>query len=91
MPLFNVFKSLGNSEKAVTGGLLVGIATYFVFAGEATIAQWMDYTEILFGTYVAGKTVQGATTAMATRRSPQIVNVAATADPVKPPPLPPAD
>lgn len=60
MPFLNVIKNFANSEKAVAAGLLVVIATVFVFTGRITVQEWMDYTKVLLGIYVAGKTVQGA-------------------------------
>lgn len=60
--------NLANSEKAVALGVLVLAATVLTGLGRMTIQQWMDYTQVLAIAYVAGKTVQGVSDAVATRR-----------------------
>ena len=59
-----VLKDLGSSEKAVVSILTVMVATALVFTGKITVQQWMDYTQVILGIYVAGKTVQGAASAL---------------------------
>ena len=57
-------KALLNSEKAVTGGVLVIAATVLVAIGKMPVSMWGDYTQLIFGVYVGGKTVQGAVAAI---------------------------
>lgn len=65
--MLGALKNLWNSEKAVTGGLLVIAATVLTALGHMSIADWREYTVWIFGLYVGGKTVQGAATAIAGR------------------------
>ena len=57
--MFQVIKSLMNSEKAVASGVLVIASTAMVATGEITAHEWMEYTKTILGIYVAGKTGQG--------------------------------
>lgn len=65
--MLGALKSLLNSEKAVAGGVLIICATVLAIAGNMQTQQWIDYTTWIFGIYVAGKTVQGASATMAAR------------------------
>jgi hypothetical protein len=57
--------ALLNSEKAVIGGLLTIAATVLVTLGHMPVADWTTYTQWIFGIYVGGKTVQGASSVIA--------------------------
>ena len=48
--------ALFNSEKAVAGGLLIICSTVLVGLGYLPAASWVNYTQWIFGIYVAGKT-----------------------------------
>jgi hypothetical protein len=64
MYLPTVLRAFLHSEKAVASGLLVVVVTIFVALGVVTPQQWMDYTQVVLGIYVSGKTIQGATAAI---------------------------
>lgn len=66
--MLGALKALYNSEKAVAVGLLVICATAMVFTGYLNADQWMEYTEWMAVTYVGGKTLQGAVSAVAGRK-----------------------
>lgn len=68
----NVLKSFVNSEKAVAAGVLVVVVTIFVFTNKITVQEWMDYTKVLLGIYVAGKAVQGGASAFANGKKPDL-------------------
>ena len=59
--------NLWNSEKAITGGVLVIAATVLAALGHMTVDAWREYTMVIFGLYIGGKTVQGAAAAIASR------------------------
>jgi hypothetical protein len=63
------FKALLGSEKALAGGMLIIAATVLAAMGLMSIPDWQSYTQVIFGTYVAGKTVQGAVSAVAHRET----------------------
>lgn len=52
-------KALLGSEKAIAGGVLIICATVLVAIGSMTVSDWQSYSQSIFITYVAGKTVQG--------------------------------
>ena len=52
-------KALLGSEKAIAGGILIICATVLTAIGMMTVADWQSYSQSIFITYVAGKTVQG--------------------------------
>lgn len=57
-------KNLLASEKAIACGVLVICATVLVGLGHMTVKEWQDYTMVIAGIYVGGKTLQGAVTAI---------------------------
>lgn len=61
------FTNLWNSEKGLAGGVLIIAATLLVALGHLPGDVWVEYTKWIFGIFVAGKTVQGAVSAMADR------------------------
>ncbi len=61
---------LANSERGLLAVLLVIAATVLTAVGQMTIASWQSFVQIIFGTYVAGKTVTGAAMLIAQRRVP---------------------
>lgn len=65
----NGIKSLLGSEKAIASGVLAIAATVFVILDKMSVDQWIDYTQIVLGIYVAGKTTQGAVNAITSRKS----------------------
>lgn len=67
--MLNVVKNLANSEKAVAVGMLIIAASVLAGMGKMSIQQWMDYTTLLTGFYVAGKTVQGTAAAISDGRN----------------------
>lgn len=64
----NVLQNLLNSEKAVVTGLLIIAASALAGLDKMSVAQWMDYTTLLAGFYIGGKTVQGAASAISSAR-----------------------
>jgi len=63
IPLLAVLKNLVNSEKAIVAlGTLV-FAGVFVFTGEITVEQWMDFAKWVVGFYITGKAIHGAASA----------------------------
>jgi hypothetical protein len=64
--------NLLHSEKAVTSGLLVLAASAMAMTGQITTEQWMDYTQTLLGIYIGGKTVQGAVSTIAGRKTAEL-------------------
>jgi hypothetical protein len=61
------FKALLGSEKAIAGGILIICATVLVALNKMTVSDWQTYSQTVFITYVAGKTVQGAVATVANR------------------------
>ena len=59
--------SLWNSEKGILGLALIISSTVLAALGKVSAADWMTYTQWIFGIYVTGKTIQGAASAIATR------------------------
>lgn len=59
--------AIWNSEKGVIGLALIIGATVLAALGNITADAWMSYTQWIFGIYVVGKTVQGASSALANR------------------------
>jgi uncharacterized membrane protein YadS len=57
-------KGLFASEKAFAGGVLIVVATVFVFLGMMTVANWQEFSKWIFGIYAAGKTVTGVASTM---------------------------
>ena len=70
----NGIKALISSEKAIAAGVLVFISTLFVIIGKMTVEQWNEYTLWALGIYVGGKTVQGATQAVASMNKASVVD-----------------
>jgi hypothetical protein len=64
-----VIRQLLNSEKAVAAGVLVIASMILLLLDRITAEQWMNYTQVLLGVYVSGKTIQGAATVLARRSS----------------------
>ena len=62
-----IILNLLNSEKAVASGVLVVASSVMVATGQITPEQWMQYTQMLLGIYVGGKTAQGAVAAITGR------------------------
>ena len=56
----NVLKNLLNSEKAVTGAVLVVGATVLAAMKLMPVADWQNFALWIYGIYAGGKTVQGA-------------------------------
>lgn len=54
--------NLWNSEKGLVGVLLLIGATVLTAIGKMTVHEWTEYTLVVFGIYVGGKTVQGVAT-----------------------------
>ena len=59
--------NLWNSEKGVIGVALIVACTVLTALGKVSSADWMTYTQWIFGIYVGGKTIQGAASVLATR------------------------
>ncbi len=60
-------KDLLKSERGLIGlALLIG-ATTLTALGRMTVDQWQTYSMVIFGTYVAGKTVSGVAYAITSR------------------------
>lgn len=59
---------LFNSERGLFAVLLVIAATALVVAGKMTVDSWQSFVKVIFGAYVAGKTVTGAVNLVAQRR-----------------------
>lgn len=58
--MLQVIKDFFHSEKGVFAyAIPLVIATIFVFLDRITEQQWMDYSALLVGIYVGGKTIQG--------------------------------
>lgn len=53
------FKALLNSEKAIASGVLMVASTIFVLTGKMAVDVWVEYTQVLLGIYIGGKTIQG--------------------------------
>ena len=58
--MFEGFKALLGSEKALVGGSLVIAATVLVALGHMTVVDWQAYTRDVFYAYVGGKTLTSA-------------------------------
>lgn len=58
-----------HSEKGLAGAVLIVAATVLVALGHMTVDAWDGYTKWIFGIFVAGKTVQGAVSTMATKKT----------------------
>lgn len=50
-------KDLWQSERGLVAIALIIACTVLLFTGRITVDQWTTYTTLIFGTYVAGKTV----------------------------------
>lgn len=73
--------ALFNSEKGLVGlALLIG-ATVLAALGTISGSDWMGYTQVIFGFYVGGKTIQGAVAAIANRPAAPVITPAAPAAP----------
>jgi hypothetical protein len=60
-------KDLLKSERGLIGlALLIG-ATTLTALGRMSVDQWQTYSMVIFGTYVAGKTVSGVAYAITSR------------------------
>lgn len=55
----NAISAILSSEKGLLGVLILIAATVLAALGAMTIQQWIDMTQIIFGTYIVGKTAQG--------------------------------
>lgn len=53
-------KGLMASEKGLAGGILIVAATVLVVIGKMSVQDWQTFSTMIFGTYVAGKTIQGS-------------------------------
>jgi len=71
-------KDLLTSEKGLAGGLLIIGATVLVALGKMTSDMWVNYTEWIFGIYVAGKSATGVAATIASGR-PSVGDAAAAA------------
>lgn len=52
-------KNLLASEKGLAGGVLIICATVLVALDRMDVKLWTEFCQMIFLTYVAGKTVQG--------------------------------
>lgn len=64
-------KGLLASEKGLAGGLLIIGATVLTALGKMTVSDWQTYTLMVFGVYVAGKTVQGTASVLKNGTKPK--------------------
>lgn len=62
-------KALLSSEKAIAAGFLVFLSGVFVLMGKMTVDAWQNYTQWVLVTYVAGKTIQGSVSALASTKT----------------------
>lgn len=53
------------SEKAIAAGVLVVLATVFVFTGKMNMTEWKEFTLWCLGIYTSGKTLHGVATLIA--------------------------
>jgi hypothetical protein len=67
----SVIKGFLNSEKAIASLALIIGSTVLAALDKITPQQWLDYTQIILGIYVVGKTVQGAAAVMGKRNGPE--------------------
>mgnify|MGYP001602711925 CR=1 FL=1 len=70
--------SLWNSEKGILAVALIIGATVLAALGHMTIEQWTGFSELIFGLYVGGKTLQSGAQAIATALTPSKVTVVTT-------------
>lgn len=63
----NALATLFSSEKGLLATLGLVSATVFVVLGTMTIDQWSAFTQVIFGSFVIGKTVTTVGAAIATR------------------------
>lgn len=75
--MFNVLKNLANSEKAVVVGVLIIAASVLTALGKMTIDQWINYSQLMAGIYVGGKSIQGAASVLSNAKTHRIVAEAA--------------
>jgi len=78
--------NLWNSEKGLVGLLLLIAATVLTAIGRMPLDEWTEYTMVIFGTYVVGKTVQGVATTVVESRERREENAFAMGQPLPPPP-----
>lgn len=64
MGIPQILKNFLNSEKAVASLVPLIIATVFVFTGRITEQEWMDFSMMITGIYVGGKSIHGAAVAL---------------------------
>jgi HPt (histidine-containing phosphotransfer) domain-containing protein len=65
----SALKDFFGSEKGVWGLLLPMLgASGMLIAGELDAQQWIDFTQVMVGIYVGGKTVQGSAAAFSSSR-----------------------
>lgn len=67
-----MLKDFFSSEKAVASGVLVVVSAIFVVLGKLPIKDWLDYSQVLLGIYVGGKTVQGSVAALAAAKANEV-------------------
>ncbi len=60
----NALKDLFASERGFLVLALIVGATVLAALGYMTIAQWMDYSQLMFGIYVGGKTISSLAVAI---------------------------
>lgn len=63
--------SLLGSEKALAALSLIIASTTLVILGHMSVDQWTSYTEVIFGGYIIGKTVQGGVSTWAEAKKPE--------------------
>jgi hypothetical protein len=76
--LKQVITNFLGSEKAMAAFVVLIAATIFTFTGKMSIAEWKEIALWVLGIYTAGKTVQGAASALVGKA------VAAVIEPAKP-------
>lgn len=59
--------ALFNSEKGLVALLLLIGSIVLAAIGTISGSDWINYSQVIFGVYVGGKTLQGAATAFANR------------------------
>lgn len=57
--MFQGLSGILDSKKAIAGGVLVICATVLVGLGKMTVADWQNYTQVIFMTYAGAETVNG--------------------------------
>lgn len=67
--MLDAIKDLLKSERGFAGGVLVIAASVLAGLGHMTIDQWIEYTQWIFVTYVAGKTVTGGVALIANKKA----------------------